>query len=163
MFNLKIKTKEEILHEGIEFTGDVCFSGEYGEEVYEKEMEDGGQPITGLLYEKDQDGNILYYSYYVEGVKDGDSIWFYKSGKVKEMSVMKARTKYGESISMYENGDIKRVEQCEYGIVLAYKEYDTNGDLINEKNEPTDMEKKILEKFRNVYENRIINERKNIC
>ena len=47
--------------------------------------------------------------------------------------------------------------------MLAYKEYDTNGDLINEKNEPTDMEKKILEKFRNVYENRIINERKNIC
>lgn len=45
MLKLNIKTKAEILKEGIEFSGDVCFSGEYGQQVYDKEMEDGGHPI----------------------------------------------------------------------------------------------------------------------
>ena len=50
MENVKTLSVEEVLKEGIEFAGDVCYSGEYGQQVYSEPMEDGGEPITGLLY-----------------------------------------------------------------------------------------------------------------
>ena len=35
-------SKEEVFSKGIEFAGEVCFSGEYGQQVYTKdESEDG--------------------------------------------------------------------------------------------------------------------------
>nr|WP_320985926.1 hypothetical protein [Enterocloster clostridioformis] len=152
MVELKVKTREEILKDGIEFAGDVCFSGENGQQVYNKEMEDGGQPITGLIYEKDNNGNILYYAYYEDGVKNGDYVSFYESGKIKEMSIMKAGSKWGESVVLYENERIKCMEECKYGIILKYKEFDADGILIKEKKEPNDIEKGLLEKFQSAYE-----------
>ena len=100
MLKLNIKTKDEILKEGIEFSGDVCFSGEYGQQVYDKEMEDGGHPITGLVYEKDEIGNILYYAFYDDGVQNGDYVSFYESGEIKEMHVMRNGAKWGESVQI---------------------------------------------------------------
>lgn len=152
MLKLKVKTREEILKEGIEFAGDVCFSGEHGEQVYNKEMEDGGYPITGLVYEKDNKGNILYYAFYENGVKNGEYVSFYESGKTKEMCMMKAGSKWGESVVLYENGRIKHIEECKHGITLNYKDFDTEGKLIREKKEPNYNEKKLLDKFQSVYE-----------
>lgn len=152
MLKLKVKTKEEILKEGIEFAGDVCFSGEYGQQVYNKEMEDGGYPITGIVYEKDNNENILYYAFYEDGVQNGDYVSFYESGKIKEMSIMRAGSKWGESVALYENGKIKHIEECKYGIILTYKDFDVEGKLIKEKKEPNRNEKELLDKFQSVYE-----------
>lgn len=151
MLKLKVKTKEEILKEGIEFAGNVCFSGEYGQQVYDKEMEDGGHPITGLIYEKDNNENILYYAFYEDGVKNGDYVSFYESGEIKQMSIMKAGSKWGQSVVLYQNGRIKHIEECKYGIVVTYKDYDAEGQLIGEKKEPNHNEKELLDKFQSVY------------
>lgn len=151
MLKLNIKTKAEILKEGIEFSGDVCFSGEYGQQVYDKEMEDGGHPITGVVYEKDKAGNILYYAFYDNGVQNGDYVSFYESGEIKEMYVMRNGAKWGESVLLYENGEPKHIEECQYGIVLSYKDFDMEGQLVKEKKEPSEYEKKLLNKFQKVY------------
>lgn len=151
MLKLNIKTKAEILKEGIEFSGDVCFSGEYGQQVYDKEMEDGGHPITGVVYERDKAGNILYYAFYDNGVQNGDYVSFYESGEIKEMYVMRNGAKWGESVLLYENGEPKHIEECQYGIVLSYKDFDMEGQLVKEKKEPSEYEKKLLNKFQKVY------------
>lgn len=151
MLKLNVRTKDEILREGIEFTGDVCFSGEYGDEVYDKEMEDGGKPITGMIYEKDDIGNILYYAFYVDGVANGDYVSFYESGAIKEMYVMRQGTKWGESVVLYENGAVKCIEKCKYGIVLNYKKFDVDGRLVKEKKEPSEQEKRLLCTFQRAY------------
>ncbi|MCM3700718.1 hypothetical protein [Paenibacillus macerans] len=57
MNEISFLTEEEVLLNGIEFTGDVCFSGEFGDQVFDKPMEEGGKPITGLVFEKYNNGN----------------------------------------------------------------------------------------------------------
>lgn len=151
MLKLNIKTKDEILKEGIEFSGDVCFSGEYGQQVYDKEMEDGGHPITGLVYEKDEIGNILYYAFYDDGVQNGDYVSFYESGEIKEMHVMRNGAKWGESVLLYKNRKPKHIEECKYGIVLSYRDFDIEGRLVKEKKEPSEYEKQLINKFQKVY------------
>ena len=39
---MKYLSQREVVKIGIEFAGDVCYSGEYGQQVYTKESEDGG-------------------------------------------------------------------------------------------------------------------------
>lgn len=53
----------------------------------------------------------------------------------------------GERIDWYENGTIKSVESYKYGIVIFYEKWDKNGNLIDKKTEPTDSDKKILERL----------------
>lgn len=48
---MKYLSVAEVVSRGTEFTGDVCYSGEYGQQVYTKEDIDGGIPIEGILYE----------------------------------------------------------------------------------------------------------------
>ena len=47
-----ILTEEVILQKGIEFIGEVCYLGEYVQQVFNKPMEDGGKPINGIIYER---------------------------------------------------------------------------------------------------------------
>ena len=44
-------SQEIVLERGIEFNGEVCYSGEFGQQVCTKEVEDGGIPINGIIYE----------------------------------------------------------------------------------------------------------------
>lgn len=41
MVNIKVLSQEKIVEKGIEFVGDICYSGEYGQQVFDKYMEEG--------------------------------------------------------------------------------------------------------------------------
>lgn len=79
---MKFLSKDEILKNGIEFAGEVCYSGEYGEQVYTKEMDEGGIPVEGILYERYDNGNIIYYEFCKEGISNGPCVYFYENGRV---------------------------------------------------------------------------------
>lgn len=147
-------SKEEVLKNGIEFAGEVCFSGEYGQQVYTKDESDGGVPVEGILYEKYSNGNLNYYAYYKDGIPNGEEVWFYESGKVKSYCIMASGTIEGEHTEWYENGSIKLVEYCKYGFVLKMQRFDENGNLIEEKNNLTDDEKRSYEKWSEYYDGR---------
>lgn len=106
---------DEVMRRGIEFTGDVCYSGEYGQQVYTKEAEDGGTPVEGILYERYDNGKICYYCFYHDGILDGQRVRFYETGKIKSCCVMDKGTIDGEHIEWYENGNIikEKVELSE--------------------------------------------------
>lgn len=152
MIQNKVLTVNEILEKGIEFSGDVCFSGEYGQQIFDAPLEAGGKPINGIIYETYKNGNIKYYQYYKNGFADGDYVLFYESGEIKELCVMKNGSKWGGDESYFENGNKKRVEQCKFGIILSFKEFDVDGNLIGIKEEPNSIEKKILTKFQKIFE-----------
>lgn len=138
---------ETVLQEGIEFTGDVCFSGEWGQYVCNAPIEDGGKPITGIVYEKFKNGNLQYYSFYKDGIMNGDSVHFYESGSIKSYSNMFKGTIHGKTVCWHENGNIKSIAESKYSFDLTYKEWDENGKLIKEKNKPSDFEKGMIEKY----------------
>ena len=144
-------TKDEIISQGIEFAGEVCFSGDYGDQVYTKEKEEGGHPINGLLYEKYDNGNIIYYKYYKDGIPNGQRVEFYKDGKVKSFCIMDGGTIDGEHIIWYENGTIKLRENCKYGLVLSMEEYDESGKMVREKKNLSENEIELYEMFEEMY------------
>lgn len=145
-------SQDEVIRLGTEFAGDVCYSGEYGQQVYTKEMEDGGLPVEGILYEKYPSGSLNYYSYYRDGIPHGEKVEFYECGKVKSYCVMDTGTVDGEKTEWYENGTIKIKESCKYGLVLKMQEFDSDGNLINEKKDLSEDEKTIYEKWKAQYE-----------
>jgi hypothetical protein len=82
-----------------------------------------GIRFTGLAYEvydhKDmkyypffttdfQDGTLLDYAYYVNGLQDGVEVEFYPSGAVHSYSVFDEGRLVGKSYEWYENGRIKK-------------------------------------------------------
>ncbi|MDQ0497026.1 toxin-antitoxin system YwqK family antitoxin [Paenibacillus brasilensis] len=144
---LNILSMEEVLQEGIEFTDDVCFSGKNGQEVFDKPIEDGGNPISGLVFERYKNGNLAYYSYYENGIAEGEYVKFYENGKLESFQNMNKGVLLGRSTSWFENGAIKSIAECKYGFKLTYKEWDINGELITEKLEPSEFEKSMINKY----------------
>lgn len=144
---LNILTIPEILNIGIEFTDEVCYSGRYGEQVFNKPMEEGGGAFTGLLYEKYPNGTLAYYSFYENGIPHGVTVEYYQNGNVKEYKCMVKGTISGKSISWFESGEIKSVAENKYGFKLCFQEWNKSGKLIKEKQEPTDFEKEMIAKY----------------
>lgn len=147
MESINILSEDEVFKNGVEFDGDVCFSGLFGQQVYNRPMEEGGEPITGLVYEKYNNGHLAYYCYYENGFKNGEYVRFYKSLRIYKYCIMKNGQIRGKRTEWYENGDIKFIEYCKYGVVISYEKWDEKGNLIDKKIEPNDSQKKLLEKF----------------
>ena len=149
---MKHLSLEDVIKEGIEFSGNVCYSGEYGQQIYTDEMENGGIPLDGLLYERYSSGELQYYSFYHNGIPNGERVKFFESGRIKSYCIMNCGTVDGEYSEWYENGNVKKKEFCKYGIVLRMQEFNEQGDLVKEKKELSDDEKRIYEKRVSYYE-----------
>lgn len=54
-----------------------------------------------------QDGTLLHYTYYVNGLHDGVTVDFYPSGEVQSYCVYREGKKVEKSYEWYENGMIK--------------------------------------------------------
>lgn len=149
---MNILSYEEVIKVGIEFSGDVCYSGEYGQQVCTNETDKGGIPVEGILYELYPNGNLNYYACYKNGVSHGERIRFYESGAIKSYCIMDSGTIDGDNTEWYESGSVKCKEFCKHGLVLWRKEFDIEGNLISEKKELTEQEKPIYEKREKHYE-----------
>ena len=143
---MKILSQDEVLKMGTEFTGNVCYDGKLGQQIYTDQSVNGGIPLDGVLFEKYSNGVLQYYSYYNNGIPNGQRVTFYESGKIKSCCVMNAGTVDGEKDEWYENGNLKRKEFCKYGFVLCMQEFDELGNIVCEKKELNDGEKIIYEK-----------------
>lgn len=149
---MNLLSYDQVIKDGIEFAGDVCFSGESGYQVYDKEIEDGGKPINGILYELYPNGTLRNYAYYKDGMPNGERVNFYENGKIEDFGSLIKGTIEGEYTVWYENGVIQKKEFYKYGIALWSKEMDMEGNIIKEKTELSDSEKKLLEKYIEWYE-----------
>ena len=141
--DVTVLTIEKVINLGIEFKDEVCYSGQ----VFNKPMEEGGIPITGLIYERNINGTLAYYSFYENGIPHGVTVEFYKSGNGRAHKYMENGTITGRSISWFDNGEIKSIGEYKYGFIIQYKEWDDNGMLLKEKQEPTDFEKEMIIKY----------------
>lgn len=148
---MEILSAEDVLRNGIEFEGDVCYSGETYDQVCTNEVSEGGVPINGILYERYENGSLRYYSFYQDGTPHGPCVRFYESGKVESYCVMDTGTVEGEYVELYENGNVKLREYRQYGFLLRMQEFDMQGRLINEKKELREDEKTAYEKCAEYY------------
>ncbi|GGJ09794.1 hypothetical protein GCM10008022_18670 [Paenibacillus hunanensis] len=144
-----ILTKDEVMTQGTEFTDNVCYSGLSGQELYNRPVEEGGEPISGLVYEKNRDGNIAYYAHYINGIEEGEYVEFFDNGLPVLYRQMIKGTVYGMYISWHENKRVKIIAQYRHGFKTSYKEWDKSGIIIKEKVELSSFEKEMIEKYDN--------------
>ena len=115
---LGILSRDEVTAQGIFWDdGELC-----GDESGYLIVNRDGIPFTGLIYEvydhknmgsypffntDFQDGTLLDYTYYADGLQDGADVEFYPSGAVQKYSVCRKGKVIGRSYEWYENGMIK--------------------------------------------------------
>ena len=133
---LEILKLDEVVKNGTEFTGDMCWSGREGQQVYTKDMQLGGEPFTGLLYELWDNGGLSYYAYYLDGFKHGIFVEFYHSGKIESFCEMKEQQIWEWRITRHENDVVQMIRYSKFGIILTFEKYSAEGRLIEERNVP---------------------------
>ena len=150
MEDLNILTKEEVINQGVHFSE---LWDEYGSDrLLDRPEEDGGQPFTGIAYESDQDGNLIYYCYYEDGFSQGAYVEFYEDGNVKSIQNMKRGRTHGSEKIWRKDGALQLEAIYEYGICVYVREWDEKGMLIQEKLYPTKEDLEMIERQKAWYE-----------
>ena len=118
-----VLTKEYIIQNGREFEECLEYGGPYGLGIVEC-ADDGKEKLfTGLAYDVYENGNIECYFYVENGVKQG------------------------EYVELYMNGNIKHESECIAGREMTFKKYDEQGNIVEQKIEPTEFDILYAEKF----------------
>ena len=147
----EILTKEVILREGKD--ADIYIG--FDPLTYEYTDINTDLPYTGLVYSLYDEDNIESYCYYNKGVEDKIHVEFYFDNKVKLYYEIKYNLMDGEYVEYNEDGKMIYQAEMELGVEKRYKKWDEEGNLIEEKKEPT---KEDLEKIAEIK--RRINRRK---
>ena len=105
-------------------------------------------PFTGIVYDFYRDSNVIVvYMFVKDGVRNGQYVEFYPNSKVKRILEMRDNVTFGECFEFYETGEIMRIEERIAGFLMTFRQYDKDGNIIKEKNELSDFDKRILAKF----------------
>ena len=112
-----------------------------------------GVPLTGIVYVKDQDGILLMEETYLVGYKTGKlTHWNAKTLKVSYEGTCLLNAAHGTMYSYYPSGQLRSEERCEYGVPVAWKEYDENGKLTKESGALSDGNRRLIEKRKPVVD-----------
>lgn len=131
-------SKDYVMLHGVNY--DLLVHEYCSDRMLDKEEEEGGQLFTGLAYELDSSGKLVYYGYYKDGFEEGENIYIYSNGNIESCAIMKRGRVFGEMREYFENGKLKAITHSEYGVILKQKKWDESGNLIYEKKEPTSQD-----------------------
>jgi antitoxin component YwqK of YwqJK toxin-antitoxin module len=89
-----------------------------------------GIPYTGIGFLEYPDHSLEREVYYVDGYEHGLCKEWYPNGQLKcEWNAIHGRAA-GKVKQWYDSGKIKSVGEYEYGVEIAYKEWDEHGKLL---------------------------------
>lgn len=143
---IDILSKEYVIANGTNFDEELWFTS-YSDEVLDNPEDENGKPFTGLAYELYDNGNLIYYTYYVRGFIEGELVEFYKNGNLKSVKVLIHGQSNGTERVWYESGDIKFEGEYKFGVALQYTEWDTKGCIIKQKLSPIETDFKLIQSF----------------
>ncbi|MCM1328682.1 MAG: hypothetical protein NC253_04500 [Ruminococcus sp.] len=131
---LHLLTKEYVMEHGSrwDYNDDgICWSGEWGDQIYTKPMEEGGVPFSGLIYGLHKNGNLSYYRFVENGAGQGFSVKFYPNGQIQHYIIQRKGTPVGKFYYWYENGILKEENDYYDNYVISTSvSYDENGNII---------------------------------
>ena len=79
---ITILSWDDVIENGREWDDSIDYDG-YGYKICD--ISGGGEvPFTGLLYELDHDGDLMWYGYYEDGLEVREEVKFWGSGEVWE-------------------------------------------------------------------------------
>ncbi|KNY29371.1 hypothetical protein [Pseudobacteroides cellulosolvens] len=130
---MNILSKEEILRKGKNLLTELGYDPLVGLTV---EM-DTEAPYNGIGYTLFDNNEIETYSFYVNGIQDIQNVEFYFDGKLKAYCDFKNGLVDGELIEWNEEGIKTYWAEFEANVKKKFKKWNDQGELIDEKKEPT--------------------------
>lgn len=143
-----VLSKKRVIEQGIDFDEKLWFTS-YSDEVLDNPENENGKPFTGLAYELYENGNLIYYANYVNGFIEGELVEFYKNGNLQALKNLTRGQSNGIERAWHENGSLKFEGEYKFGIALHYKEWDAEGQIIKQKDSPTEADLRLIESFSN--------------
>ena len=146
----EILSREDIFKMGISFDNLEFSSDGYDDCAYIVFYDKNGNetPFTGIAYDFYRDSNVIVvYMFVKDGIRNGQYVEFYPNSNVKKILEMRDNVTFGECFEFYETGEVMRIEKRVAGFLITFRQYDKDGNIIKEKNELSDFDKKILAKF----------------
>ncbi|WHY71947.1 toxin-antitoxin system YwqK family antitoxin [Fictibacillus enclensis] len=143
---IEILSKEYVIKHGVDFDEELWFTS-YSDEVLDNPEDQNGKPFTGLAYELYDNGNLIYYTNYINGFIEGELVEFYKNGNLKSVKNLIHGQSNGIEKIWYENGDLKFEGEYKFGIALHYTEWDTQGQIVKQKLSPTEADLELIQSF----------------
>ncbi|MGE6599699.1 toxin-antitoxin system YwqK family antitoxin [Bacillus proteolyticus] len=142
-----ILTKEHVIKNGVEFEEYLGFGGPYdlGIVAYDENGEE--KLFTGLAYDLYENGNLESYFFVDNGVRQGVSVSFYPNGNIKRIGNMDKSAAEGYQVEFYDNGVKKYESECIAGCEMTFIKYDEKGDIIEQKEEPSESDLKYAKRF----------------
>lgn len=107
---------------------------DYDSFIVEYDQNNNEHLFTGIIYECYEDGNLANYYIVKNGVKNGEMVYYYPNGQVKEIKNIDTNTVEGIQKEFYENGVLKLVEYRVLGRLESFIKYDEHGNVLQEKN-----------------------------
>ncbi|UKS66421.1 toxin-antitoxin system YwqK family antitoxin [Rossellomorea marisflavi] len=143
----ELLTKEYVLKHGVEFETQLEYGGPYGQGIVIVD-EDGEEHLfTGLVYDLHSNGELESYFYVSGGVKEGRYVEFYPSGAVASIRTMHKSASHGHQLEFYENGRVREEFESVAGKRITFRTYDENGNVLKEKTEWTEEDRRFAEKW----------------
>ncbi|MGE8000555.1 toxin-antitoxin system YwqK family antitoxin [Lysinibacillus sp. NPDC093190] len=136
----KILNKEYVMKNGKKFGENFGYGGDdYDSFIVEYDQNNNEHLFTGIIYDCYENGNLANYYMVKNGIKNGEMVYFYPNGQVKEIKHIDKNTLEGIQKEFYENGILKLVENRVLGRLVSFKKYDVQGNVLEEKNESTEL------------------------
>lgn len=125
-----------VLWDDYNFTYESYWENGYNhyERLFDKPMDKGGKPVTGLIYKLFPDCTLSGYDYYKDGYQYGESVGFYKSGRVSSYTLFTDSEFY--FYEWYENGQLKEFSERYRDDNMHYRRmtfYDENGNKLEKQ------------------------------
>lgn len=142
-----ILNKEYVVKNGVEFERSLGYGGPYDLGIVEYDEANQEKLFTGLAYDLHENGNVESYFFVDNGVGQGANISFYLNGNIKRVGNMDKSASEGEQLEYYENGQLKSVTNCIAGRAMTFTKYDENGNIVEQKTEPSESDLLYVKRF----------------
>lgn len=140
---------------------DMMYVMENGTEYDELESElftdrmlvpETGEGFTGLLYEQVDETEIYWYGYYKNGYSHGIQVDFWEKDKIWKIGFFRCGLGDGKCMEWDKDENLVKEREHKVGILLTYKIYDKDGNVIEEQTEPSDFELGIIKQREKMVE-----------
>lgn len=143
----EILTMEYIKQNGLQFEEYLEYGGPYDLGIVEY-TDDGKEKLfSGLAYDLYENGTIESYFYVKNGVKQGKYVEFYPNGAIKRIGNMNKNAAEGYQVEFFESTVKKYESECVAGREMTYIKYDEQGNIIEQKTEPSESDLLYAKKF----------------
>jgi antitoxin component YwqK of YwqJK toxin-antitoxin module len=92
----------------------------------------GGKVFTGIAFELYEDGSLRVEDTMVDGINEGASDQYFRSGRLQSKEQLHQRSLHGLCRYWYESGQLRAEKLYEHGVLIEDRVWNEDGKLVKD-------------------------------